>query len=59
MKTLSLESIITFGKHHDKQVEDVIEDDPGWCRWLAENSTTYEFDNEALEALQKRENRRG
>ncbi len=58
MRTLTLESDMPFGKYKGRQVEDVIEDDPSYVRWMAENSDNIEFDNEALEALEKREQRR-
>ena len=57
MKVLKLDDEMTFGKHKGKQVEDLVEDDPSYIRWLVENAGT-EFDNETLEALEKREARR-
>lgn len=57
MKPLTLEDEINFGKHAGQQVEDLIEDHPGYVRWLIEE-TDNEFDETVLEALEKREARR-
>ena len=57
MKVLKLDDEMPFGKHKGKQVEDLVEDEPSYIRWLVENANT-EFDNETLEALEKREARR-
>jgi uncharacterized protein (DUF3820 family) len=54
---MNLESTFRFGKYKGRQVEDVVEDDPGYIRWLCENTET-EFDDAVLEALEKRESRR-
>lgn len=50
---LTLETILTFGKYEGKQVEDLLDDDPGYLFWLAENTPTI-FNDEAYEALNKR-----
>lgn len=50
---MKLESIFTFGKHKNEQVEDVIEDDPEYIRWLVENDVV-QFDEETLELLSKK-----
>lgn len=47
---LTLESILTFGKHKGEQVEDLIEDNPSYIRWLMEN-TDMIFDEEVYEKL--------
>lgn len=47
---MNLESILTFGKHKGEQIEDLIEDNPGYVRWLMEN-TDIVFDNEVYEKL--------
>lgn len=57
MASLSLDTILMFGKHRGKQLEDVVEDDPAYVRWLAENEIK-ELDGEVLEALEKREQRK-
>ena len=54
---MNLESEFTFGKYKGSQVEDVIEDDPEYIRWLCENTGKY-FDDEVHEALERRERRR-
>lgn len=58
MSAMSLESTFRFGKYAGQQVEDIVEDDPNYIRWLSENSTYVEFDNAVLEALEKRERRK-
>lgn len=57
---MNLQSEFKFGKYEGKEVdvEDVVEDDPSYVRWLVENTDT-QFDDEVLEALEKREARRG
>ena len=52
IKPMGLDDIFTFGKHSGDQLEDVIEDDPGYIEWLANDG--FEFDNEALELLSKK-----
>ena len=54
---MNLESIFKFGKHKGQQVEDVVEDDPSYVRWLCENTET-DFDDEVLESLERREARK-
>jgi hypothetical protein len=54
---MNLEGTLKFGKYKGQQVEDVVEDDPGYIRWLVENTDTH-FDDEVLETLSKREARR-
>ncbi len=46
-KTLTLESILTFGKHSGKQVEDVLEDHPDYIQWMLDNEVR-EFDEETM-----------
>lgn len=53
---MNLETTIPFGKHKGHQIEDVIEDDPAYIRWLCEN-TDHDFDDDVYEALEKRERR--
>ena len=54
MKTFALDDDLTFGKHKGKQVEDVVQDEPDYIRWLMENGAA-DFDNEVIEKLEKRE----
>lgn len=56
-RVLTLESDMPFGKHKGSQIEDLIEDEPEYVRWLCEN-TDIQFDDECLEALERREQRR-
>lgn len=49
---MGLDSIFTFGKHIGQQLEDVIEDDPSYIAWLANDE--FEFDEEVLELLTKK-----
>lgn len=44
---LTLESILNFGKHKGRQVEDLIDDEPGYLTWLCEKEIRP-FDEEAL-----------
>lgn len=57
MKVLKLDDDMPFGKHKGKQIEDLVEDEPSYIRWLCENANT-EFDDTVLEALEKREARK-
>jgi len=50
---MGLEDTFTFGKHNRDQVEDVIEDDPDYIRWLVHNDVV-QFDEEALELISKK-----
>lgn len=56
-KMLKLESELKFGKHAGKQLEDLIEDEPDYVRWLCEN-TSILFADECYEALERREQRK-
>lgn len=49
---MGLDNIFTFGKHEGKQLEDVIEDYPGYIGWWADHD--FDFDEEVLELLTKR-----
>lgn len=50
---LGLDDEFTFGKHRERQVEDVIEDDPSYIAWLVENDKV-EFDEEVLELITRK-----
>ena len=50
---MTLEDLFTFGKHKGQQLEDIIEDDPDYIRWLCEE-TELHFDEEALELIAKK-----
>ena len=49
---LELESILDFGKHKGKMIEDVIVDNPGYMEWMADNDVR-EFSEEVMELLSK------
>ena len=51
--TLGLDDLFNFGKHEGSQVEDIIEDDPGYIEWLVTNEVV-EFDEETLERIAKK-----
>ena len=50
---MTLESIFTFGKHEGEQVEDLLDDDPGYLTWCAENEAVL-FEEECLEIMGRR-----
>lgn len=50
---LTLEDNFPFGKHKGQQVEDVIEDDPGYIAWVVENDVMT-FDDETYELITKK-----
>ena len=52
---LKSESILTFGKHKGKKVEEVIKEDKKYFLWLFEN-TDYLFDVEIHNIINKAEN---
>lgn len=54
---MKLDDEFKFGKCKGQQVEDVIEDDPQYMRWLCEN-TKIDFADDVLEKLEKREQRK-
>ena len=46
---LSMDSIFTFGKYEGEQVEDVLEEDPSYIKYMAEEGLN--FDEEVLELV--------
>lgn len=50
---LDLDSILSFGKYKGYQLEDVIEDDPNYIKWLIEN-TQHSFSEEVMQLLTKK-----
>lgn len=50
---LGLDSILSFGKYKGHQLEDVIEDDPNYIKWLI-NNTDYSCDEETMQLLAKK-----
>lgn len=50
---MGLQDEFTFGKHRGQQLEDVIEDDPGYIEWCVGNDIV-EFEEDALERIARR-----
>ncbi len=50
---LRLDDTIEFGKHKGADVEDLIDDDPGWLAWAYENDVV-EFDSEVISIMEKK-----
>lgn len=50
---LGLDSILNFGQHKGQQLEDLIEDQPDYVRWLIENEIR-DFDDEVLEVVARK-----
>jgi len=50
---MGLDDCFVFGKHVGEQLEDVIEDDPGYIEWCCENQVVS-FDEEALELISRK-----
>lgn len=57
MAQLTLQHEMPFGKFKGQQIEDLVEDEPGYVRWLCEN-TNVDFEDMVLEALERRERRK-
>lgn len=47
---LGLEDMMPFGKHRMCQIEDLVYDEPGYMRWLAEDTDT-DLDQEVLDLM--------
>lgn len=50
---LRLDDFLYFGKHKGMQVEDLLDDDPGYLCWLYEENAEI-FDSEVLKEMEKR-----
>lgn len=50
---LTLDTILSFGKHKGMQVEDVIEDHPSYIQWMLREDVR-QFDEETLQLLEKK-----
>ncbi len=50
-KPKSLTSIVTFGKHKGKTIQEIINEDVGWLFWAVDESI-IELDNVAYSILQ-------
>lgn len=55
---MDLDSIFKFGKYKGQELEDIIEDDPGYIRWLMDNEVA-EFTTAVHECVTRRSERRG
>jgi len=53
LEELSLDYIFTFGKHRGEMLEDVIEDDPYYMKWIAEEDIRL-LDEEVMQKLEKK-----
>lgn len=53
MSELGLDSILKFGRHKGKQLEDVIEDDPDYIEWMVDHGVA-DFDEETMELITKK-----
>ena len=51
--TMGLDDCFSFGKHKDMQLEDVINDHPGYIKWLIDNNVV-DFDDETNELITKK-----
>lgn len=38
-------TVLTFGKHKDETIQKVLDDDPSYIVWMAENIKDAEFDD--------------
>ena len=52
-RNLRLDDILDFGKHQGCEVEDLLDDDPGWLVYMHEQDSEL-FDIEVIEAMEKR-----
>lgn len=50
MKKLGLKNAICFGKYNGQKIEDILNKDKGYIKWLIENTKT-EFRKEVLERV--------
>lgn len=46
---LEMDTTLEFGKYQGERVEDILKDDPGYLKWLAEQGV--EMDEEILNEL--------
>lgn len=45
------EDVIHFGKHRDKTVGEVYEEDPSYLKWLMEETQHTDFDGDMQESI--------
>ena len=50
---LLLDDFMPFGKHEGEQIEDLIEDEPQYMAWVA-NNEVVELDKEVIELMAER-----
>lgn len=56
-KILGLDDLMPFGAHKGTQVEDLLDDQPGYIEWLIEEDIC-DFDEATKQAIEKRKTRR-
>jgi hypothetical protein len=52
-RPIGIDDELWFGKHEGRTVGEVLEDDPVYIQWLADNMDYMDFDAEVLELLGK------
>lgn len=50
---LNLDAVLRFGKHKGRMVEDVLDEDPAWLLWAAENVSGFELDTAVMDAVMR------
>ncbi len=53
VRMYGLTDFILFGKHDGEQIEDILEDDPGYIVWMYEQDS-FGFDDEVIKILEDR-----
>ena len=46
MYVICLDTVLNFGKHKGEQVEDLLDDDPGYLAWLYDEGYVFDLDVE-------------
>ena len=47
-----MDDAMTFGKHKGTEIEEILDDDPEYLKWAAENTDT-EFDAEVMDKISR------
>lgn len=58
MAAYDLDTLLDFGKHRGRPVEDVLEDDPSYLLWALENVHRFEVDKALQDAITRAAGRR-
>jgi hypothetical protein len=53
MVVLTLEDVLTFGKHKGEKVRDVAEYDWGYLIWISENTDKCDIDDDVREKIEE------